>query len=98
MLVVICPQCESYYVEHGKTGKIDCMKCGLEFDSLQNEKYIPVDQLYEMLTEKYKKWESEKQKIRYKPQMTIQKTKAQSFTQQNNLEMIKKLKEQLKED
>ena len=98
MLVVICPECETYLVEHGKKGKIDCMKCGAEFDSLQQEKYIPIDELYEILKERNKKIEIEKATVRYKPQMTIQQSKIQSFTQQNNIKMLNELKKQLKGD
>jgi uncharacterized Zn finger protein (UPF0148 family) len=96
MLVVICPECETYLVEHGRKGKIDCMKCGNEFDSLQKEMYIPLNKLYEILKEKFYQQEVEKAKIKYKPQMTIPQSKALSFTQQNNLKMIAELKNKLK--
>lgn len=98
MLVVICPQCESYLVEHGRKGKVDCLKCGNEFESLQKEKYIPMDRLYQILNEKFKQREVEKATLRYKPQMTIQQNKLSTFTQQNNAKMIAELKEKLKSD
>lgn len=98
MLVVICPQCETYLVEHGKPGKIDCMKCGHEFDSLQEEKYIPIDQLYDILHEKFKQREVEKAAMRYKSQMTIHQSKTKSFTNQHNSKMIAELKEKLQSD
>jgi uncharacterized Zn finger protein (UPF0148 family) len=98
MLVVICPSCETYLVEHGKKGKIDCMMCGLEFDSMQEEKYIPIDQLYHILHEKFKQREVEKATLRYKAQTTIQQNKLSTFTQQNNAKMIQELKEKLKSD
>ena len=95
MLVVICPKCESYLVEHGKQGKIDCIKCGLEFTSFQQEKYIPMNQLYEILKKIFYQKEVEKALIKHKPQHFVKKNQLLSFTKQNNLKMINELRKQL---
>lgn len=52
MLIVVCPTCKTNLVEEGKNGKIDCLKCGDEFDFVNSEfcnmSYI---EIYESLIE-----------------------------------------------
>ena len=50
MIILICPTCKTNLVEEGKNGKIDCLKCGDEFDFLNGEFcYMSYIQIYQAM-------------------------------------------------